>query len=78
MYHLGYKQILNALGGIQTWIAEINIWTCTTWAAKLQWLENIWEHKKVARDKGITWLFAYCKGGNFNIHIWVRFGYFVC
>ena len=18
----------------------------------------------------ITWLFAYCKGGNFNIHIW--------
>ena len=23
----------------------------------------------------ITSLFAYCKGGNFNIHIWVRFGY---
>ena len=24
-------------------------------------------------------LFAYCKGGNFNIHIWARwFGYFIC
>ena len=27
---------------------------------------------------GITWLFAYCKGSNFNIHIWVWFGYFIC
>ena len=26
----------------------------------------------------ITWLFSYCKGGNFNIHIWVWFGYFTC
>ena len=26
----------------------------------------------------ITSLFAYCKGGNFNIHIWVCFGYFIC
>ena len=26
----------------------------------------------------ITWLFALCKGGNFNIHIWVWFGYFIC
>ena len=26
----------------------------------------------------ITWLFAYCKGGNFNIHIWTWFGYFIC
>ena len=22
----------------------------------------------------VTWLFAYCKGGNFNIHIWVWTG----
>ena len=26
----------------------------------------------------ITSLFAYCKGGNFNIHIWAWFGYFIC
>ena len=26
----------------------------------------------------ITWLFAHCKGGNFNIHIWAWFGYFIC
>ena len=23
-------------------------------------------------------LFALCKGGNFNIHIWAWFGYFIC
>ena len=28
--------------------------------------------------KGITWLFAYCKGGTFNIHIWVWFVHFIC
>ena len=28
--------------------------------------------------KSITWLFTYCKGGSFNIHIWVWFGYFIC
>ena len=27
--------------------------------------------------KKITSLFALCKGGNFNIHIWVWFGYFI-
>ena len=27
-------------------------------------------------DGGINRLFAYCKGGNFNIHIWAWFGYF--
>ena len=26
----------------------------------------------------INTLFAYCKGGNFNIHIWAWFGYFIC
>ena len=26
----------------------------------------------------IIWLFAYCKGDNFNIHIWAWFGYFIC
>ena len=23
-------------------------------------------------------VFAYCKGGNFNIQIWAWFGYFIC
>ena len=26
----------------------------------------------------INILFAYCKGGNFNTHIWAWFGYFIC
>ena len=26
----------------------------------------------------INRLFAYCNGGNFNFHIWARFGYFIC
>ena len=26
----------------------------------------------------INRLFAYCKGGNFNIRIWAWFGYFIC
>ena len=26
----------------------------------------------------INRLFAYCEGGNFNIHIWVWFGSFIC
>ena len=26
---------------------------------------------------GINRLFAYCKGGNFNIHIWALFGSFI-
>ena len=26
----------------------------------------------------INKLFAFCKGGNFNIHIWAWFGYFIC
>ena len=26
----------------------------------------------------INRLFPYCKGGNFNIHIWAWFGYFIC
>ena len=27
---------------------------------------------------GINRLFACCKGGNFNVHIWAWFGYFIC
>ena len=27
--------------------------------------------------QSIKRLFAYCKGGNFNIHIWAWFGYFI-
>ena len=26
----------------------------------------------------INRLFAYCKGGNFNVHIWAWFGYSIC
>ena len=26
----------------------------------------------------INRLFAYCKGGNLNIHTWASFGYFIC
>ena len=26
----------------------------------------------------VTFLVAYCKGGNFNIHIWEWFGHFIC
>ena len=29
-------------------------------------------------SKGINRLFAYCKGGNFNIHIWAWFGFLIC
>ena len=29
-------------------------------------------------DTIINRLFAYCKGGNFNIHIWAWLGYFIC
>ena len=25
----------------------------------------------------ISWLFPYCKGGNFKIHIWAWFSYFI-
>ena len=32
-------------------------------------------HKKAANN---TRLFAYCKGGNFNINIWEWLGYFIC
>ena len=28
--------------------------------------------------KGIIELYALCKGGNFDIHIWALFGYFIC
>ena len=28
--------------------------------------------------EGINILSAYCKGGNFNIHIWAWFRYFIC
>ena len=28
--------------------------------------------------QGIIELFAFCKGGNFQIHIWAWFGYFIC
>ena len=43
--------------------------------ATLQILYIFWE--SIGRKVLITWLFLYCKGGNFNIHIWVWFGYFI-
>ena len=29
-------------------------------------------------NSGIIELLGHCKGGNFNIHIWAWFGYFIC
>ena len=29
-------------------------------------------------ESPINRLFAYCKGGNFKIHIWAWFSYFIC
>ena len=40
--------------------------------------DGILEHLIHQLRTNITWLFVYCKGGNFNIHIWVWFGYFIC
>ena len=34
--------------------------------------------KKTLVVVGINRLFAYCKGGNFNIRIWAWFDYFIC
>ena len=45
-----------------------------TWHAVMQMYHN----KALYYTVSITWLFAYCKGGNFNIHIWAWFGYFIC
>ena len=32
----------------------------------------------LTKSLSINRLFPYCKGGNFNIHIWAWFGYFFC
>ena len=40
-----------------------------------------WVNELGKRDKdeySINRLFAYCEGGNFNIHIWAWFGNFIC
>ena len=43
------------------------------------WLPKcISEQTTIVVNGGITRLFAYCKGGNFNIHIWEWFGYLIC
>ena len=37
--------------------------------------------KLIYRNKKLSYiieLFALCKGGNFNIHIWAWFGYLIC
>ena len=36
------------------------------------------EEQEKTKWVGIKRLFAYCKGGNFNSHIWAWFGYFIC
>ena len=33
---------------------------------------------KIGDECSIMRLFAYCKGGNFNIYIWAWLGYFIC
>ena len=38
---------------------------------------RIWS-RYMTRITCINRLFAYCKGGNFNIHIWAWFGYSIC
>ena len=37
--------------------------------------EEVEENRRIAQV--INRIFAYCKGGNFNIHIWAWFGYFI-
>ena len=39
--------------------------------------DYVWMSPFTTDTACITWLFAYCKGGNFNIHIWAWFGYFI-
>ena len=39
---------------------------------------NPYKGKFVLLLRCITWLFAYCKGGNYNIYFQVWFGYFIC
>ena len=34
--------------------------------------------KNMSGDSCIMEFFGVCKGGNFNIHIWAWFGYFIC
>ena len=36
------------------------------------------EKESIFSCDGIKRLSAYCKGGNFNIHFWAWFGYFIC
>ena len=39
---------------------------------------NTMNTKNMSGDSCIMEFFGFCKGGNFNIHIWVWFGYFIC
>ena len=41
-------------------------------------LTNVIERNVILSLLCIIGLFGYCKGGNFNIHIWAWFGYFNC
>ena len=61
----GHPLNLNLLFVILNKVSRIFIWT-------MLWF------KQIKPLKCVNWLFAYCKGGNFNIHIWVWFGYFIC
>ena len=39
---------------------------------------NTMNTKNMSGDSCIMEFFGVCKGGNFNIHIWAWFGYFIC
>ena len=41
-------------------------------------LTNVNIHNVILSLLYIIGLFGYCKGGNFNFHIWAWFGYFNC
>ena len=51
------------------------------WLCKYAGLSETWLPADAISIKvpcTITWLFAYSKGGNIDIYIWVWFGYFIC
>ena len=45
----------------------------------IPWLCTLTEEEEdMSGDSCIMEFFGFCKGGNFNIHIWAWFGYFIC
>ena len=48
------------------------------WSSNSIFSEEICDHLHIGLLYKEIELFALCKGGNFNIHIWAWFGYFIC